>query len=85
MADINHDLLLAVLALRSGSASGDTLRGVFTEWSQNPDRPLSELLRDQGILDEGHLEGRRSAWFVLICAITTEIFGQALTPAMRMH
>src|SRR3954452_14487133 len=56
VADINHDVLLAVLALRAGSASADALRSVFTEWSQNPDRPLSALLRDQGILDEGHLE-----------------------------
>ncbi len=56
MADINHDLLLAVLALRTGSASGDVLRSVFTEWSKNPDRPISALLRDHGILDEGHLE-----------------------------
>jgi serine/threonine protein kinase len=56
VADINHDLLLAVLTLRTGSATGDALRSVLTEWSQNPDRSLSALLRDRGILDGGHLE-----------------------------
>src|SRR3954469_141081 len=56
VADINHDLLLAMLTLRTGSATGDAMRSVLTEWSQNPDRSLSALLRDQGILGGGHLE-----------------------------
>jgi serine/threonine-protein kinase len=56
MTDVNQDLLLAVLALLTGSVPRDALRAALTTWSQGPDRSLATLLKEQGTLDDSRLQ-----------------------------
>src|SRR5262245_39581594 len=56
MADINQDLLLAVLALLTDSVPRDALRTALAIWSQDSERSLGLLLKEQGTLDEGRLQ-----------------------------
>ena len=56
MADINQDLLLAALALLTDAVPRDALRSTLLTWSQNPDRLVAELLREQGAINEGQVE-----------------------------
>src|SRR3954465_2026237 len=52
VADINQDLLLAVLAMLTGAVPKEDLRAALLAWADRPDRPLGELLRERGALDE---------------------------------
>jgi serine/threonine-protein kinase len=52
LSNINQDLLLAALALLTGAVPREMLRAALLDWAENPDRPLPELLRDRGSLDE---------------------------------
>ena len=56
LADINQDLLLAALALLTDAVPRDALRSTLLTWSQNPDRSVAELLREQGAINEGQVE-----------------------------
>ncbi len=56
MADINQDLLLAALAVLTDAVPRDVLRSTLLTWTQNPDRSVAELLREQGAIDESRVQ-----------------------------
>ena len=56
LADINQDLLLAALALLTDAVPRDALRCTLLTWTQNPDRSVAELLREQGVIDESRVQ-----------------------------
>ena len=56
MADINQDLLLAVLAMLTGAVPREDLRSALLAWAECPERPLGELLKERGNLDENRVK-----------------------------
>jgi serine/threonine-protein kinase len=56
LADLNQDLLLAALALLTDTVPRDILRTSLLKWARNPHRSVAELLREQGVIDEGRLQ-----------------------------
>src|SRR5262245_31310819 len=52
VADINQDLLLAVLALLTDTLPRDELRTALSGWSQAPGRSLADYFREHGTLDD---------------------------------
>ena len=56
MAEINQDLLLATLALLTDAVPRDDLRCALMTWTQNPDRAVADLLREQGAIDESKVQ-----------------------------
>lgn len=56
MADINQDFLLAVLAMITGPVPREYLRSALLAWAECPERPLGELLKERGNLDENRVK-----------------------------
>lgn len=56
MADFNQDLLLAALALLTDAVPREALRSALLAWTQNPQRSVAELLKEQGALDESRVQ-----------------------------
>ena len=56
VADINQDLLLAALAMLTGAVPQEDLRSALLAWAECPERPLGELLKERGHLDENRVK-----------------------------
>ena len=84
MADINQDLLLAVLAVLTDAVPREALTTALAAWAETPERSLAGCLKERG---RSTTSGSRpsSAWFRRICRITTETSGRASMPGMPRH
>jgi eukaryotic-like serine/threonine-protein kinase len=58
--DAPHDLLFGLLALQTGLINQGNLFAAFHTWTQDKSRPMAEILKEQGALDDSRralLEG----------------------------
>ncbi|HZW32297.1 MAG TPA: tetratricopeptide repeat protein [Isosphaeraceae bacterium] len=53
LADTGRNLLFGLLALQNNFISREALLGAFAVWTADKARPLSQVLRDRGALDQG--------------------------------
>jgi serine/threonine-protein kinase len=56
VTNVDQEMLLAVLATLTDTIPEATVAGVVTQWSEDPSRSLTQMLRDQAGLDEQQLQ-----------------------------